>query len=136
MKLGAANVSAGRMRAEPATTPPPARLAAAGAGWWVGWPPGRELGPMSSVMLCAGAIALRARHEMPVCRNASGYLATPFLGDSGPQSSVHATPEPRPPIGGVIRTVDVEEGSTGWTFLRVGDDPRGASVNTMTLARN
>jgi hypothetical protein len=36
-------------------------------------------------------------------------LATAFSGSPLPQSSVHGTLEPRPPLRGFIGTVDVEE---------------------------
>ena len=60
-----------RQRSPP--VPPPARLAAAGAGWRVrlaaGPPPGAHC-----PQLRAAAIALGPRHEMPVCCNASDYF--------------------------------------------------------------
>ena len=69
-------------------------------------PPGPDTGWASAGrQLSAAATALRARQEMSICCNASGYFDDSFFpGDPRPQSSVHGTPQP----GGIIRQVDVE----------------------------
>jgi hypothetical protein len=83
------------MRMKPATAPPRYYRRPRGARWQVPLAAAGSLEPMPQ--LSAAGIALR-RRERPVGCNASGYLP-PLSDGPGPQSSVHGTPGPHPPLG-------------------------------------